>query len=158
MAFQIVLNMLIAVTWMFLNNDWSASGLVVGYLIGLFFIFIMRRFFPQQFYLRRVWAAIKLLLLFMRELIISNIAVIGQILSPKLHMRPGIFALAIDLRSDWEITLLVSLLNLTPGTLTLEVSPNRRTLYIHAMDINSVDNVVHQIKWKFEKAIMEVTR
>lgn len=158
MAFQIVLNMLIAVIWMFLQNDWTSSGFAVGYLLGLFFIFILRRFFPQHFYLRRVWAVVKLLILFMRELIMSNVAVIGQILSPKLHMRPGIFALAIDLRTDWEITLLVNLLNLTPGTLTLEISPNRRTLYIHAMDINSVDNVVHQIKWKFEKAIMEVTR
>ncbi|WP_010277047.1 Na+/H+ antiporter subunit E [Paenibacillus senegalensis] len=158
MAFQIVLNMLIAVVWMFLVNDWTVSGLTVGYLIGLSFIFVLRRFFPQKFYLHRVWAAIKLLFLFLRELIMSNVAVIGQILSPKLHMRPGIFALAIDLRSDWEITLLANLLNLTPGTLTLEISPNRRTLYVHAMDINNVDTVVHQIKWKFEKAIMEVTR
>lgn len=158
MAFQIVLNLIIALVWMFLNNDWSSTGFIIGFLVGLLFIFVLRRFFPQHFYMRRVWALVKLLSLFMREMILSNVEVIKQILSPKLHMRPGVFALAIDLRSDWEITLLAGLLNLTPGTLTLEVSPSRRTLYIHAMDINSVDNVVHQIKWKFEKAIMEVTR
>lgn len=109
-------------------------------------------------YLRRVWSAVKLLFLFVKELILSSIAVIMHIVRPKLKIRPGIVSVTTELRSDWEITLLACLITLTPGTLTLEVSPDQRTLYIHAMDIHDAELLAQQIKGSFEKAIMEVTR
>ncbi len=158
MAVQILLNLLIALVWMFLNNSWSLASLVIGYVIGIGFLFALRRFFHQGFYLRKVWAIWKLLVLFMKELILSNIAVIKHIVQPKLNIRPGIFALETELITDWEITTLACLITLTPGTLTLEVSPDRSTLYIHAMDIEDAEALAESIKGTFEKAIMEVRR
>lgn len=158
MAVQILLNLLIALVWMFLNNSWSLASLIMGYVIGIGFLFALRRFFHQGFYLRKVWAIWKLLVLFMKELILSNIAVIKHIVQPKLNIRPGIFALETELITDWEITTLACLITLTPGTLTLEVSPDRSTLYIHAMDIEDAEALAESIKGTFEKAIMEVRR
>jgi multicomponent Na+:H+ antiporter subunit E len=158
MAFQIVLNVLLALVWMLLVNDSSFPGFVVGYAIGLAFLFALRRFFTGEFYLRKIWAICKLLLLFHNELVLSNVAVIRQILRPRLNIRPGIFALSTELESDWEITMLSCLITLTPGTLTLEVSPDQETLYIHAMDIEDAELLRQQIKGSFERAIMEVTR
>lgn len=109
-------------------------------------------------YLSRVWPIFKLLLLFMRELVVSSFTVIRHILRPKLTIRPGIFAYETALKSDWEITLLSCLICLTPGTLTLEVSGEGRTLYIHALDIEDANLLSEQIRETFEKAIMEVTR
>jgi multicomponent Na+:H+ antiporter subunit E len=158
MAFQIVLNVLLALVWMLLMNDSSFGGFVAGYVIGLAFLFALRRFFSRDFYLRKVWAILKLLVLFHNELVLSNLAVIRHILRPQLNVRPGIFALTTELKSDWEITLLACLITLTPGTLTLDVSPDQETLYIHAMDIEDAELLQRQIKESFEKAIMEVTR
>lgn len=158
MAFQIILNLIIAFVWMFLNNEWDFSSFLTGYLLGLAFVFALRRFFRQAFYLRRLWAIWKLLLLFMKELVLSNVTVIRQVIRPKLNIRPGIFAFTTELDSDWEVTLLACLITLTPGTLTLEVSPDQRTLYIHAMDIHDAELLAEQIKDTFEKAIMEVMR
>jgi multicomponent Na+:H+ antiporter subunit E len=157
MALQILLNLVIAFIWMFLNSSWDAITFFKGYLIGLGLIFALRRFLPHQFYLQKVWAIIKLLVLFLKELLLSSITVLKQILSPRLDIRPGIFALPTELKSDWEITLLACLITLTPGTLTLDVSSDGKTLYIHAMDIPNDEEVVMQIKDTFEKAIMEVT-
>lgn len=106
---------------------------------------------------RRLWAALKLLFIFLKELVLSSIAVIGHIVRPRLSMRPGIFAYHTRLVSDWEIALLSCLICLTPGTLTMEVSGDRKTLYIHAMDIKDVDLMAEQIRSSFEKAILEVT-
>jgi multicomponent Na+:H+ antiporter subunit E len=158
MAFQIVLNVLLSLVWMLLMNDYTFGGFVVGYAIGLAFLFGLRRFFSKEFYLRKVWAIVKLLVLFHNELVLSNLAVIRHILRPRLDIRPGIFALSTELESDWEITLLSCLITLTPGTLTLDVSPDQETLYIHAMDIGDAELLRRQIKDSFEKAIMEVTR
>lgn len=73
-------------------------------------------------------------------------------------MKPGIFALRTELQTDWEITILANLITLTPGTLVIDVSPDNKTLYIHAMDIDDVDDAINSIKNTFEKAIMEVSR
>lgn len=158
MALQLLLNLIIAFVWMLLYNDWSIPRFTIGYLLGILCIGLLSRFWPHDFYLKRLWAVIKLLVLFIKELFISSFAVMLQIIQPKLAIRPGIFALETELKSDWEITILSCLICLTPGTLTLNVSKDGQTLYIHAMDIEDADELSKQIKGTFEKAIMEVTR
>lgn len=158
MAFQILLNLMIAFMWMFLHDDWSGPRFTIGFLLGIAILLVLRRFWSGPLYLKRVWAILKLLALFMRELVVSSFTVIGYILRPKLTIRPGIFAYTTSLESDWEITILSCLICLTPGTLTLEVSGDRETLYIHAMDIKEANLLSEQIKGTFEKAILEVTR
>lgn len=158
MAFQILLNFLIAVIWMFMNSSLTATTFIIGYLIGLILIIITRRFFNSRLYIWRLWAAIKLTLLFLKELTLSNISVLLLVIRPKLQLQPMIFALPTELEHDWEITLLSSLITLTPGTVVLHVSDNQRTLYIHAIDVDDVDEAIDSIKNSFEKAIMEVSR
>ena len=158
MAFQLLLNLVIAFVWMLLMRDLTVSGFLVGLLIGLLLMTLMRRFFPKPFYPRKVWACVKLFALLLKELVVSSFSVIGQIIKPKLTFTPGIFAYETELNSGWEVTLLCGLLNLTPGTLLLEVSPDEKTLYIHAMHIQEAHGVEKHIRETFEKAIMEVTR
>ncbi len=158
MAFQILLNFFIAVVWMLMNSSLTASSFVIGYLVGFLLIFLTRRFFQNRLYTARVWAAIKLMLLFFKELIMSNISVLLLVLSPKLKLQPAIFALPTELEHDWEITLLSSLITLTPGTMVLYVSDDQRTLYIHAIDVDDIDEAIDSIKNSFEKAIKEVSR
>lgn len=158
MAFQILLNVVLACLWMFFESSITLSTFIIGYLLGLLIIFVMRRFFSSRFYLYRVFAVIWLVLLFLKELLLSNLAVLKVVLKPKLSIRPGIFALKTELDSDWEITLLANLITLTPGTLVVDLSKDSKTLYIHAMDIEDADEAVESIKLSFEKAIMEVSR
>lgn len=158
MPFQILLNLLIAFVWMFLNNSWAANTFIAGYLIGLGLIFLLRRFIPTPFYLKKLWAILALILLFLKELILSNFAVMKLILQPKLKMKPGIIALPTELTRDWEISTLACLITLTPGTVTVDLSLEGDILYIHAMDIQDAEEVIAQIKNTFEKAILEVSR
>ncbi len=158
MAFQILINLIIAFLWMFLKIDWTFSSFVSGYFWGVLVLWAMRRFLPGKLYVERVWAAIKLLFIFFRELILSNIQVIRDILRPKLTIQPGIFAMPTELTSRWEITLLSLLISLTPGTLVMDISEDNKVLYIHAMNIPDAEEIIAGIKNNFERAIKEVTR
>ncbi|MCQ4088202.1 Na+/H+ antiporter subunit E [Saccharibacillus sp. JS10] len=158
MAFQLLLNLALAFVWMLLISDMTLSGFLVGFLIGLLLMTLMRRFFPQPFYPRKVWACVKLLWLLLKELVVSSFSVIRQIIKPKLTLSPGIFAYETELNPGWELTMLCGLMNLTPGTLLLEVSHDEKTLYIHAMNMQEANDVEKHIRETFEKAIMEVTR
>ena len=158
MPIQLLINIFIALLWMFLNDTWSILSLFTGYLVGLVVILSMRKFFPTRFYIITLFAVVKLFFVFIRELISSSVLVIRQILRPKLNITPGIFTMKTELEGEWEITLLALLLSLTPGSVVLEVSPDNKTFYIHAMDIPASSNAVLQAKDSFEKAIREVTR
>lgn len=158
MAFQIMINFLIAFLWMFLTVSFNASTFIVGFLLGALMLWITKGFFPGRFYMHRVWAVICLIGLFFKELISANIQVLLLIVQPKMPIKPAIFALPIVLEKDWEITLLSSLITLTPGTLVLDVSEDSKTLYIHALNYGDADEAIDSIKNTFEKAIQEVSR
>ncbi|CAM3908341.1 Na+/H+ antiporter subunit E [Mesobacillus thioparans] len=158
MAFQILLNFILAFVWMFLKTSYSPASFFVGYFFGLLIIYIFRRFFNSRFYLLRVVAVVNLFYIFNKELILSNIEVLKAVLRPKLNIKPGIFAFPTELNQDWEITMLANLITLTPGTLVVDISDDNKILYVHAMDISDADEAIQSIKNTFEKAIMEVSR
>jgi multicomponent Na+:H+ antiporter subunit E len=158
MPLQIILNLLIAVIWMFLQESYNVTSFLIGYVVGIGLLFLLRRFIPDAFYFKRIWAITKLVLLFIKELLLANIDVVKMVYKPKLDMQPGIVAVPTELKTNWEITLLANLITLTPGTLSVEVSNDNNYIFIHAMDIPDVDETIQQIKSSFEKAIMEVTR
>lgn len=158
MSFQILLNVVIAVIWMILRNEFTIIEFLIGYLVGLGTLFVLRRFLRFEFYMRRVYAFVKLVILFFQQLILSNIDMIKVVLKPKLDVQPGIFALRTKLESNWEITLLASLITLTPGTLSMYFSEDGKTIYIHSIDVPDKEEAIKDIQDTFEKAIMEVTK
>jgi|SRR5690625_3754762 len=159
MAGQFLLNLFIALLWVFLKdqNEFYFTTFGNGFIVGIFIVFLMRRFFGGQFYLIRLYSIIKLLFLFISELLQSSVVVIRHILSPKINIEPGIFTYKTVLKSDWEVTTLALLLTLTPGSVVMEINPEGNTFYIHAMDIKRYQSDLEASLKKFEKAIMEVT-
>lgn len=158
MPFQIILNIIIAVMWMFLSEAYSFSAFFSGYLIGILLLLVLQRFIPDTFYMKRVVKIISLVFLFIRELVLSNIEIVKLVYARKPDIEPAIFAFPIELKSNWEITLLANLITLTPGTLSVAVADDNTHIYIHAMDIDDIDDSISSIKQTFEKAIKEVTR
>lgn len=158
MAFQIVVNLFISIMWMFLSENYTFPSFLFGYLIGAFLLFILNRFFPSRFYLYPIYRILILTLIFTRELILSNISIVKLVYSRQPDFEPGIFEMPIEVTRNWEITLLANLITLTPGTLTVAISDDKKRFFIHAMHIDDKEESIHEIKNTFEKAIMEVTR
>jgi len=158
MAFQILINIIIAVIWMFLQNSFTFTNFFTGYIIGIIILFILRRILVFEFYMNRTWAIIKLIVLFIIELIKANIDVIKIVLNPRLNNQPGIVAVKTSLKSDVEITLLAALISLTPGTTSMDFSADGKTIYVHSLDVTDKDEMIEEIQNSFERAIMEVTK
>ncbi len=158
MAFQILINIGIAIVWMLLQGNYTFLEFSIGYIIGIILLSVLHRFLDTRFYFSRVIALVKLILLFIKELILANISVLKIVLSPKLDITPGIIAVPTKLRSDWEVTTLAALISLTPGTLSMAFSDNNDTIYIHLIHMEDKDEEIAKIHNSFEKAILEVTR
>lgn len=160
MPAQFLINLSIALLWvMFKDEDvFRLQTFVIGYLIGIAIIFLMYRFFGNKFYLFRVYAAIKLIILFISELLQSSLHVMKHILKPDIGIRPGIFKYETELKGDWEVTALALLLTLTPGSVVMEVTPEGNAFYIHGMDVKESKEMLIKSLERFERAIMEVSR
>lgn len=160
MAGQFLLNLFITLVWILLKDEAELylQTIITGFLVGAFITLMMRRFFGGQFYLLRVYAMVKLIVLFISETLQSSVVVIKHVLSPKINIEPGIFTYKTILHSEWEVTALAMLLTLTPGSVVMEINEEGNVLYIHAMDIKRYKGDLERSLGKFEKAIMEVTR
>lgn len=99
-------------------------------------------------------AWIRLAGLFLKELALSVKEVTLTVLDPKRVSRSAIVAVPLDVESDAGITLLANMITLTPGTVSLHVSEDRSTLYVHVMNVSDLS--VGQIKDGFERSVKEV--
>lgn len=111
---------------------------------------VFRKIFVKVFWI--VW----FVLFYLVELFLANLRVAHDVLTPRHRMKPGIIAIPLDAKSDLEIISLANLITMTPGTLSLDVSTDRRVLYIHAMYIDDLEGLRSKIKDGFEKKVMEV--
>jgi multicomponent Na+:H+ antiporter subunit E len=103
----------------------------------------------------RAFRILKLFLVFLKEFGLSVLRVSGLVLSPRMNFSPGIFVFPLTLTRDFEITLLANLITLTPGTLTVDVSGDRGSLMVHAIDIPDADQARRAIAEGFERLIRE---
>ena len=107
---------------------------------------------------RRTAAVVGLAAFFAWELLLANIRLAADVLRPRQRMRPGIVAVPLEARTDLEVFVLSNLVTLTPGTLTLDVSPDRRTLYVHAAFVVTPETTVREIKHGFERRVLNALR
>jgi len=101
---------------------------------------------------------IRFLGFYLKELLLANLRVAHDALTPAHHMRPAILGIPLDARTDFEILLLVNLITMTPGTVSLDVSTDRRVLYLHAMYVGDPAQLRQQIKNKLERRVLELLR
>jgi multicomponent Na+:H+ antiporter subunit E len=101
---------------------------------------------------------VELLGYFIWELFVANLRVAYDVLTPWHRMRPGVIAVPLTISTNAEITMLANLLTLTPGTLSLDISQDRRTLYVHAMYLGDVEAERRKIQHGFERRILAVMR
>lgn len=103
--------------------------------------------------LHKVAHAITLTAFFAWELLVANVRVALDVLSPRTTIRPAVLAIPLDITSDAEILLLSALINITPGSVTIDLSEDRRTLFVHVMHMTSPEVSRHEIKTGFERRV-----
>jgi multicomponent Na+:H+ antiporter subunit E len=102
-----------------------------------------------------LWKCICFVLFYVKEVVISNFRVAHDVLTPTHHMKPGFLAIPLDDLSERQILVLANLITMTPGTLSMDVSTDRKTLYLHAMYIDDPETVRQEVA-VYQRKIREV--
>ena len=154
----LLLNVILAIAWAAITGSTSPHNLVFGFALAALCLSVVREPYGSAGYLRRSWAIVRLSLLFLKELAISAWRVAVTVLTPNMQLQPGIFAFPLTVDRDFEITLLANMITLTPGTLSVDVSDDRKTLYVHALDCADPEATKRDIANGFERRIMAAFR
>ncbi|MBM3162303.1 MAG: Na+/H+ antiporter subunit E [Chlorobi bacterium] len=155
---HLLYNILLAMAWVLLTGEATIPSFTAGMVIGYLLLWVSRPALGGEAYFRKIPLVVLFLLFFLKELIIANLKVAFDILTPKDYMEPGIVAFPLDARTDMEITLFANLVTLTPGTLSLDVSPDRKTLYVHALYVRNADAFRRELKEGLEKRLLDLLR
>jgi multicomponent Na+:H+ antiporter subunit E len=152
-----VANLVLAVLWIGFTAQLTAANFLFGYALGYAILLATGRR-RTTVYFRKVPEVLAFAGFFLKELVVSAARVAHDVITPTPHMSPAILGVPLDVTSDAEITLLACLITLTPGTLTLEISPDRKILYVHAMYVHNYDETRAAIKNGFERRILRLFR
>ncbi|MBC8131321.1 MAG: Na+/H+ antiporter subunit E [Rhizobiaceae bacterium] len=155
---RVLLVGLFAVLWMAMSGSFTLLNLGLGLAVAVAALFVVRRDIGSGPSALRPLALVVLTTVFLKELGVSAWRVAATVLSPRLDLKPGILAVPLTVDRDGEIALLANLITLTPGTLSVDVSKDRGTLYVHALDCSDPGATRREIAEGFERLIKEAFR
>jgi multicomponent Na+:H+ antiporter subunit E len=147
-------SILLALAWAALQGDITLANLLVGYAVGYVILALLAKggVMPSTF-ASRAAHALGLAGFFAWELLLANVRVAIDVLRPHTTIRPAVVAIPLDVTSDGEILLLSMLINITPGSVTIDLSDDRRVLYVHVMHMTTAEASRREIKEGFERRV-----
>ncbi|UJW76503.1 Na+/H+ antiporter subunit E [Rhizobium sp. SL42] len=149
------ISVIMTAIWAAVSESAALHNLLLGFVLSLVILSLLREQLLDGAPPNRTLRILSLVWLFLVELAKSAWKVAVMVTRPKLDVKPGIFAYPLTVTSDLEITLLANLITLTPGTLSVDVSDDRKTLYVHAIDCADPDAARLDIANGFERKIRE---
>lgn len=158
MVRQFLMNLMLAFIWVALTGNLTFSDFIFGFVLGFFILWLMTRNEYDKRYFSRVPKIIGFFLYFIYEMIKANLQVAFDVVTPKFFMQPGIIQYPMDAKTDFEINMLAAVIALTPGTLFMDVSEDKKVIYIHVMYLRDKDKFIKQFKNGSERRLLEILR
>jgi multicomponent Na+:H+ antiporter subunit E len=152
------INTFIALGYMGIGGRFTLTGAAVGFGLGYAALWLTHPLYGRSRYFKRAPRAVALLGYFLVELFLSNLRVLWDVVTPRHISRPGIVGIPLAASTDLEILLVTNLISLTPGTLSVDLSKDNRTLFVHVMFLDDPEGFRAHIKDGLERRILEVTR
>ena len=151
-----LLSLLLMLLWLFLNNSAAPGHLLLGAFLGILIPRFTRRFWPDRLVLARPALMFRFAARVLQDIILANFVVARIVLGPRTLVRPVFVRVPLDVRPEFAVTTLVSVVSLTPGTLSADIDRERRHLLVHALSEDNPDALVHHIKSRYEAPIKEI--
>ncbi|MCB0061801.1 MAG: Na+/H+ antiporter subunit E [Caldilineaceae bacterium] len=151
-----LVNIIVAFFWQLLVPIFGPLDYLIGFLLGFIAIVAFHR--P---YGRRAYYLLYFALYVLWEIVLSNLSIAKLVLQPKPHLDPGIIGIPLTVTSGLEITILASVITLTPGTISVDLGHNadgQRVLYVHNLTVGDPEAFRRSVKDGFERLLLRATQ
>lgn len=155
---QFLINILLTLIWVALTGSLTPANFGFGLILSFLILWMLSRKEADTRYFYRVPKIIGFIFFYFFEMIKANLQVAYDVITPHYFMRPGIVGLPLDAKTDFEITMLSNMISLTPGTLVVDLSTDRKTMYVHVMYLKSREHFIETTKKGLERKLLEILR
>jgi multicomponent K+:H+ antiporter subunit E len=142
--------------WLLMNDEVSVGQVALGLLLALTIPLFAARLDREFARIGRLSSIPRMLCVLALDIVRSNITVALQVLGPERNIHPGFIWVPLDIGNIHGIAALTSIITLTPGTVSSALSDDRRYLLVHVLNLEDADEVIRQIKTRYEAPLMEI--
>jgi multicomponent K+:H+ antiporter subunit E len=151
-----LLSLAVALVWLLLVGTVAPAHLLLAAVLAVALPLVSQRLQPERANLRRPLLAAALALRVLGDIVVSNIEVARRILGRQSRIHPGFIWIPLDIRNPYGITTLAGIITMTPGTLSSELSPDRRHLLVHCFHLEDAAAMIATIKRRYEAPLREI--
>lgn len=151
-----LLSVALLLMWLLLNNTVAVGHVLLGAILAIAIPLAIEPFWHRERIFRRPRALLRLVPIVFWDIVIANITVSRLVLGPLGKLQPRFIEVPLDVTHPFAITALASIVTLTPGTVSAEVSEDRRRLLVHGLHVPDEAAVIAGIKTRYETLVREL--
>lgn len=151
-----LMSLVLAIVWLLLVNSIAPGHIVLGILLGVLVPLFSNAFWPGRPRVEKPLRLLRYFAMVLGDIIVANLHVARLILGSQQKLRPAFVRMPIALRDEFAIVLFTSTVSLTPGTVSAEVSEDKRSLLIHTLDVDDTDALIAHIQQRYEAPLQEI--
>jgi multicomponent K+:H+ antiporter subunit E len=151
-----ILSFSILVVWLLLVNSIHPRMILLGSVMAVLIPQFTRLFWADKPRIYRPGALLRFIPVFIWDILVANLQVAWLILNAGRKLRPSWVVVPLDITNPYAITTLAAVISLTPGTVSSEFGPGRRTLLVHSLDVDDPEALVKGIKDRYERPLKEI--
>lgn len=150
-----LLSAVLFVAWLLLNGA-SSGHLALALVFAVSVPWFTERFRPERPRLRAWGTALRLGFTVLRDILVSNVQVAWLILGPERRIQPRFVWLPLAIRDPHGIASLAGIITMTPGTLSADLTEDRRFLLVHALNVSDEAALIAAIKIRYEEPLRRI--
>lgn len=151
-----MLTLLLAGIWLLLNNTLAGGHVVLGLFLGWAIPLLVSGFLIEVPRVRKPLKLCRFILIVLCDIVVANIHVARLVLGPKEKLRPAFIVMPMRIENEFVLAVLTSIVSLTPGTVSAGLSPDHKSLLMHALDAPDREEIVASVQSRYEAALLEI--
>ncbi|MFL6585984.1 MAG: Na+/H+ antiporter subunit E [Luteimonas sp.] len=142
--------------WLLMAQDVSPGNIVMGLLLAWLMPLLAGRLEREFAQLGRLRGSFRLIGRLLVDIVVANVTVARQVLGPASKLRSQFVWIPLDLTNIHGISALTSVITLTPGTVSAELSEDRKHLLVHCLSTDDPQALIAEIKSRYEAPLREI--
>jgi multicomponent K+:H+ antiporter subunit E len=155
-AAHVALSVLLAVVWLLLRQSLAPVDLIWAVVLGLVVPRLVFGFIGPAAGPRGLLRIVHFAAIVLWDIVVSNLTVARIVLNPTSNPQPAWVPVHLDTRHPTAVTLLATVITMTPGTVSCVVDDENWVIHVHALDCDDAAGMAAQIKARYERALMEI--
>jgi multicomponent Na+:H+ antiporter subunit E len=151
-------NLILAIIWVMATGTLTEENFLFGFFISFAILWVITFKKEERKYFTMIPKLLAYMLFIFWEIIKANFQSLKESFYPKSKLEPAIVKVPLDAKTNMEISILSNIISLTPGTLIMDVSDDKKVVYVHVMHLQDKENFIKEIKLKFEKPLLDLMR